>query len=1429
MSSLLPLMAAYVPPLLARQILAAPRIPTGPAAARFPAAALFADISGFTPLAEALAQRGPAGQEELSELLNRSFGRMIALLEAEGGEVVKVSGDALTVLFPALDEPLSHASRRAVQAATAMQAAMAEFADLPTSSGPVALAMRGGIGAGEVVAMQVGGVLDRWEFVVAGDPLRQAAQAQGQARRGEVRLSPEAESVLHPLPLPARPVVLPDWSTVTDPAAEANLRLFVPGPVKIWLDEGLREWLAALRPMSVLFAGLSGLEYDRPGAVEQLHGFLCTSQAIIYRYQGILRQLVVDNMGTVLVAIFGAPTIAHEEGTLLAVRSALDLAAMYRGTPRQVAVGVATGHVFAGPVGSESRREYMAVGDTVNLAARLMVQAGAGEVLCDYATFQQTRGRVSYESLPPVRVKGKAGLIRVYRPGSAVPASGRQQQSLDRPGAMVGRRSELARLQALLDAVESGAGRVLLIEGEAGIGKSRLVQEMTLALRERGLAWLVGAGQSTEQQTPYRAWRDILSYYFGLDEVRNPAERQARVLHLAQEQVPEQLSRLPLLNDILSLGLPDTALTAALDPALRHQSLVVLLLSLLRAWTRERPLIVVLEDAHWLDSLSWETTLAIARALTLSRDRLLLVVVTRPLEEGQAGSRHIVALRALPEADTVALSILSPTEIVTLAAARLGLPPGALPEEIAELVRVRAGGNPFFAEELVLTLLDQGVIARAADPRGGLEVRGDLAQGGQTLPTTVQGLIMARIDRLPPERQLTLKVASVIGHTYTYGALRHTMEHHAPLPETRLRGHLDALTALDLTSLESTEPELSYRFKHVITQEVAYGTLLFAQRRSLHRTVAAWYEGSQRSAIRSCYPLLAYHYRHAEDRERELHYACLAGKQAAAQFANSEAVAYLSRALELAPADDLSGRYALLAAREKVLDRQGVRQAQCDDLAALQELAEALADDGRRAEVGLRQAHYAETTGDYPGAIAAARQAIELARAVGAGRLEAAGHLQWGRVLWRQGQHDAARLRLGQALDIVATAAGEPVDAGSLGAWRALEADCRRTLGNISLYQGDYASAQAHYEQALALYREDDDRVGESALLNNLGSLAANRGDYASARDYYEQTLRLKREIGDRQSEGLVLNNLGSAATNLGDYAAARAYFEQALHAYRAVGDRRAEATTLNNLGVVSVHQGEYPRAQGYLEQALDLRRELGDRQGESSTLDNLGIVAVRLGDHAGARACLQEALRLCREIGNRRAEAEGLAYLGLLSHCLGDNAAARDHCQQARELAAELGAHHVQGYALTFLGHALADLGDWAAAGTAYRRALEIRRQMGQANLAVGPLAGLAHVALGQGDLGQAQAYVEEVLSHLQSHAPDGIAEPLRVYLTCSRVLRASGDPRAGAVLETAYRLLQEQAGQIADETQRRAFLENVPAHREVTREFAANQGGER
>jgi tetratricopeptide (TPR) repeat protein len=588
------------------------------------------------------------------------------------------------------------------------------------------------------------------------------------------------------------------------------------------------------------------------------------------------------------------------------------------------------------------------------------------------------------------------------------------------------------------------------------------------------------------------------------------------------------------------------------------------------------------------------------------------------------------------------------------------------------------------------------------------------------------------------------------------------------ITDSALRPHLQALHDLQFTPLQTQEPDLTYTFKNVITQEVAYETLLFAQRRALHRTLADWYEKRMKRGMRdgdimpnvasdawqSAYleqrvsvhrgdtpgmgaailshylPLLAYHYRQAGIRDKERLYARLAGTRAAAQFANAEAVRYFTRALELTPEDDYAQRYQLLLSREKVHALQGKRDAQQRDLTLLELLVDAAENPIWQAEAALRRARYAEITGDYPATVAAARRAIKLAQSSNNQFLAASGYQQWGRALWFQGDHTGALPQLERAL-LLAREIG----------FGQVEADSMRSLGVIAYYQGNHDGGTICFERALGLFRNIPDLRGEAGALNNLGVVFYNRGDYARAREYYQQGLHIFRDVGHRQGEGRAIGNLGIIAHNLGDYTDAQNSYEQPLAIYREI-DYRSGVSTL-------------------------------------------------------------------------------LSYLSLLFHHQGDQHKAHDFGWQAYSLARDLEDSLNQGFSLNNIGHALKAIKQWDAAVEAYQRAMEIRREAGQLNLAMESLSGLAEVCIAQDDENCAWLYVEQILGHLDSSTLDGAIEPFRVYLTCYHILHAHQDPRTQDVLAQAYQLLQERTNNITDAVLRESFLENVVTHREIVHEY--------
>ncbi|MEA3208312.1 MAG: hypothetical protein QOE70_1369 [Chthoniobacter sp.] len=896
MSEILPSLASFVPARVLRRFAANPAPLAGPELERLPGAVLLADIAGFSPLAELLGQRGPAGAEDLTAMLNAYFERLIALIQAHGGDVMKFAGDALLALWEAADGDLAAATHRAARCALAIQNELHGYA---VAEG-VRLSIHSGLGAGEIFVSCVGGLLGRWELLVTGTPLIQMSLAAKHAQSGEVVVSREAWGLIgvkaHGVPLAtsdwrlqsvdATDAALPAGELMSSAAAEAALRGFIPKAILTRIAAGQGAWLAELRRATVLFVNLPDLIENIPLKLAQ--SVMTAMQSAIYRYEGSVNQLGADDKGITLVAALGLPPLAHEDDAFRGIQAAQTIQARLRELGVRSAIGVTTGRIFCGTVGSEHRRQYALIGDTVNLAARLM-QAAPGDILCDAATFSAVGRKIRFEALAPLPVKARAEPVEVFRPYCHGTLFTGQRT-------MFGRAAERAVLMTALEALKAGTSGVILIEGDAGIGKSRLLADFESEAAVRNVVVYAGAGDAIEKTTPHHAWQPLFRQLFEIEVHSSAEERRAQVFERLRD-APESVRMAPLLNGVLALDLPDNDATAGLNGQVRADNTNELLIGLLQTACGTRPTALVLEDAHWVDSASWALALLAVRRLHPA----LLVIAARPLDEAApAESRKLLEAANLQR---LRLEALDSSEMSGLVCERLGV--ASLPATIAALIQAKTQGNPFFSEELAYALRDSGTILIA---EGQCRVAPGVDLKTVHFPDSVQGVITGRMDRLPPSEQLTLKVASVIGRIF---ALRILRDIYPIEPErAQLPAYLQTLERLDLTPLETPDPDLAYIFKHVITQEVAYNLMLFAQRRQLHRAVAEWYERTEPRDLAPFYPLLAHHWQHAENGPKALTYLEKAGEQALRAGTYAEAVnfftAFLSRAgkADLAPAND---------------------------------------------------------------------------------------------------------------------------------------------------------------------------------------------------------------------------------------------------------------------------------------------------------------------------------------------------------------------------------------------------------------------------------------------------------------------------------------------------------------------------------------------
>jgi hypothetical protein len=847
------------------------------------------------------------------------------------------------------------------------------------------------------------------------------------------------------------------------------------------------------------------------------------------------------------------------------------------------------------------------------------------------------------EPLPVFAVTGerKQRAIRLPEPTYALP--------------MVGRQQELGILNEKLDLAAGGKGQVIGIVAEAGLGKSRLVAEVIRSARRKGFVGFGGACQSDGIHTPYLAWKSIWGAFFDVDPDMQLRRQMRNIEAEIEDRAPERLEAMPLLNAVLDLNIPENDFTKNLEPKIRQSALHALLEDCLKSaagrgavpapvegeGANEKgemtsPLLIVIEDLHWIDALSHDLLEELAKAL--ANHAVCFVLAYRP---PQLQRLQEPRLEALPQFTRIELHELTKAEAESAIRAKLAqLYPArgsALPKGLVDTLMARAQGNPFYLEELLNYLHD-----RSIDPSNLHSIE---------LPDSLHTLILSRIDQLSEQEKTTLRVASIVGRLFRARWLTGYYPELGTFPS--VKASLDALSSLDITPLDSPEPELAYLFKHIVTHEVTYESLPFSTRARLHEQLARYLESTEASV-----DTIAFHYGRSENKEKQIEYLRKAGETAQKDFASDAALEYYGRLLPLLDAPKEQAEIHLK--RGQVLELMGKWvEAESDYRAALDLSKD---DAAMKATTQFALGRLSRMRGEFELALEWLAQAKEVRTALGDDAGLAQVLIETGWVLRNKGEYAQAREPLNEGLRLARQAGDE------LGAALAVN-----ELGTVAGSQGDKVTAQALHKQSLDLRRGIGDKWGIAASLNDLGVLAYEQGDYATAQALYEESLSLVREMGDKWSISISLANLGNVASRRGDYAAARALFEESLSMARGMGDRFAIARVLNELGNLAMSQGDYAAGQALYEESQSLFREMGSKSGIGMSLINLGNAVYLQGEYVTARALYEECLTLYNEMDEKQQTAYALLGLGLVD--LAENKPeAREHILQSLRLRQESG-----------------------------------------------------------------------------------------------------------------------------------------------------------
>jgi len=1035
------------------------------------------------------------------------------------------------------------------------------------------------------------------------------------------------------------------------------------------------------KQVTVLFADLKGsmellADRDPEEARKLLDPVLERMMDAVHHYEGTVNQV----MGDGIMALFGAP-LAHEDHAVRGCYAALRMQESVKKYAEEVRrshaavvkvrVGLNSGEVVVRAIGSDLHMDYTAVGQTTHLAARMEQLADPGAIVITPQTLALAEGYVEVKSLGPVPIKGLDHPVEVYEVTGAGPARTRLQAATRRGlTRFVGRDAEVEQLRRAQQRAADGHGQVAAIVGEAGVGKSRLVYELTHSHRLQGWLMLESTSVSYGKATSYLPVIHLLKGYFKIqerDDFREIREKvTGKLLTLDRALEPT----LPALMALLDVPVDDAS-WRTLDPGQRRQQTLDAVKRLLLREAREQALLLIFEDLHWIDS----ETQALLDGLveSLASARLLLLVNYRPEYQHAWGSKTYYGQMRLD-----ALSAESAGELLD---ALLGDDPELAP--LKQLLVKR--GNPFFLEETVRTLVETKALAgergqyRLMQPVQAIQV-----------PPTVQVMLAARIDRLSPEDKRLLQTASVVGKDVPFTLLQAIVD----LPDEALRRGLDHLQAAEFLYETGLFPDLEYTFTHALTHEVTYGGLLQERRRELHARIVDAIETLHRDRLGEHTERLAHHALRGEMREKAVHYLRQAGLKAAARSALQDARAWFEQglgvleALPESPATLAQAFETRLELRPVLIQLGEVRQT-LERLREAEALAERLNDDSRRGRVWAVVTNVHTNLGELDEALTSGTRALEIAGRLGDLRLrilttsylEQAHYFrgEYERVVELAADNLAALPAdwVDEYLGNIAPASvydrvwlvmslaqvGRFAEAAEYGAEAIRLAEpthhaftvgqAHRAAGTLHLLEGDWAKARSLLEHGIAVLR-----TGSVALLlpTAVASSAwalAQLGEASEALNRLQEGERLL----ERQAARGIVSYRGWDHCSLGRACLLLGRLDEA----RRLGDRAAESSprhpgfaahALHLLGDIATHSDRFDAETGeaHYRQALALAEPRGMRPLVAHCHLGLGKLYRRTGNGQQAREHLMTATTMYREMGMRFWLGQAAAETGVLA-----------------------------------------------------------------------------------------------------------------------------------------------------------------------------------
>lgn len=1166
------------------------------------------DISGFTALTEKLMASGSSGAEVLSDILNVKLGDAVSIIYSSGGWVAGFAGDAFMAVFPEDNFASAHL------AASRIRDYFNKIEMIRASGEDISLQVRIGISRGRLYWGIISGT-KRYHYYFKGQAALESFKAQNRCAPGQieiavakkyrdstVKIKQERKPSL-PLSIISK-FIEPSVMTLTTQGEFRNVVSIFISAEKKGID--LKEVLKEIQSQTEAFGGY-------------------------------LNKALIDNKGISILVFFGAPTALEEP-----IAHAFDLALRLRARIPSIKMGITFGKVYAGFVGGKDRSEYTCLGKVVNLSARLMASAKAGEILIGENAYSRSEGEFSTDNLGKAVFKGFSEPVTVRRIIEKKVSSDRSFL-----GNFFGREIHLQQLEHWLERVIEGSDPgFLYVDGAGGLGKSRLVHRFR-QLNGEGIQWIKMPCDEMIREG-YNPIISGLKDYFSLRSSLSSAA-SGRNFSNRFHQIADSINDSELKRELIRtksfvaalLGVSTKGtLYEKIDAKARRENTITGLKCLFRAISGIKPLIIELDDGQWVDS----DTVNFFKELFRASEKHFLGVISecRYDEKGQAMHFDL----GDTQVERMSLESLPASQARKIVEDRLG---GKVDDRLFESIKERSSGNTFYFEQTALFIQETAAIEK----RGGVWY---LKQKDLEIPDKISSILISRMDRLEHEIRHMVHTAAVLGREFPVDIL-----------SLMLSGEFadDSLERGEQYGIWVPLNELNYIFRSILFRDAAYQMQLKKTLKHLHLLAAHSIEQKYEARLSEYYSVLAFHYQRGEDDDKARKYLLLAADDALSKYKNEDALGHYSDLLPL-----VADRVEELGIRSKIgdinqtLGHWKTAQKVFEDNLLLAEKHEVLLIiDKARSDLGS----LLRAKGEYDRAESLYKEVLKntkrrkdpLAEAVAEGNL--------GIIHYKKGKYAQAITSYEKEYDIAEKLNNKAVISTALG-----------NLGLVFYKKGDLDKAHKNFSRKIHLDERSGDLSGSVSAIGNLGLVLLDQGDIQGAMTQFKKQLKLSKRLGDRSRISSAVGHLGNAYWELGQLDQAERSFQKYHTVSKELGDLNGESISIGNLGVINLQRGNYEKAAGYLKEKLRIAEKLEDPGQIAYALGNLGIACIESDDIPAAKEHFLRVISIAKKIGNKMAQIISFDNLANLFKEDGEFTKAASYCDKAVEMATLAGAKGV-------------------------------------------------------------------------------------------------------------------------------------------------------